>query len=106
MAATGKVKGWKRLLEENPCLPVAYDRQDGAGAISTPFCLTLRTVEGIQPKVSVLNQVTPLQAADQLRAACHMNGQVQPCALIPCLFEANKFNKIYNGSGDIPPMKP
>ena len=53
--ATG-VKSWREYFERNPVAPLAWDRQTGsADADSSPFCLNVKTVEGLVPKVNDRN---------------------------------------------------
>ena len=52
MAATGRVKAWKTIFDNNQVLPVAFDRQKDGADGSIPFCFGLKSVDGIPPKVS------------------------------------------------------
>ena len=53
MAATGRVKAWRDLLEKNYAVPVAFDRQKTELDISTPFSLCIKNIEGLLPKVGL-----------------------------------------------------
>lgn len=52
MAAVATGKSWKDFFEKNVHLPAAFDREHAAQDISTPICIALTNVEGINPKVS------------------------------------------------------
>ena len=51
MAATGRVKAWKTLVEKNNFIPVSWDRQREASDDSAPFAIAIKSVEGVIPKV-------------------------------------------------------
>ncbi|CAH1775289.1 unnamed protein product [Owenia fusiformis] len=46
-----KIKAWKELLLKKSKLQLAYDRQQQSGEISTPFCISIRNVEGLVQKI-------------------------------------------------------
>ena len=52
MAAGGRVKNWRDFLDRNNVIPVAWDRQSSSPDESSPFCLSIKTVEGLIPKVN------------------------------------------------------
>lgn len=43
---------WKSLFEKHTHLPPAFDRVHTAHDISTPFCIGLKSVEGLTQRVS------------------------------------------------------
>lgn len=51
MAAVATGKSWRDFFEKNVHLPAAFDREHAAQDISTPICINLTSVEGINPKV-------------------------------------------------------
>lgn len=53
MAAVATGKSWRDFFEKNLALPAAFDREHAAHDISTPICIGLTNVEGINPTVRV-----------------------------------------------------
>ena len=51
MAAVATGRSWKDFFEKNVLLPAAFDREHAAQDISTPICIALTNVDGINPKV-------------------------------------------------------
>ncbi len=51
MAATGRARSWREHVQRNVSLPVAYDRIAIHADDAAPFCLSLKSVEGLTPKV-------------------------------------------------------
>jgi len=58
MAASGRVKAWKELLQKHISLPVAFDRQQREPSKSLSFNLTIKTIDGIKTKVRISNDNT------------------------------------------------
>ena len=52
MAARG-VQKWRDRVNSADILPVAWDRDNSSAEDSTPFCLTIKTIEGLIPKVDL-----------------------------------------------------
>ena len=52
MAARG-VQKWNDRVKATDILPVAWDRDNSSAEDSTPFCLTIKTIEGLIPKVDL-----------------------------------------------------
>jgi len=48
-----KAKAWKDFLSKNPITPPAFDRLLKDSENQSPFCVGVKTVEGINPKVSL-----------------------------------------------------
>ena len=51
MAASGRVKTWKDIFQSNTILPVAFDREKAQTNTFSPFCISLKSVEGLISKV-------------------------------------------------------
>ncbi|WAR15221.1 NPHP4-like protein, partial [Mya arenaria] len=57
MAAVATGKSWRDFFGKNLQLPAAFDREHAATDISTPICISLTNVEGINPTVEGVSNV-------------------------------------------------
>ncbi|CAC5423619.1 NPHP4 [Mytilus coruscus] len=56
MAVVSAARQWKDLFEKNVHLPPAFDRVHTAHDISTPFCIGLKSIEGLSHRLDVGKQ--------------------------------------------------
>ncbi|CAG2204404.1 NPHP4 [Mytilus edulis] len=56
MAVVSAARQWKDLFEKNVHLPPAFDRVHTAHDISTPFCIGLKSIEGLSQRLDVGKQ--------------------------------------------------
>ena len=46
-------KSWRDFLDKNKQIPPAFDREHAAHDISTPICVSLKSLTGLKSKVSL-----------------------------------------------------
>ena len=88
MAASGKVKAWRSLLENNPVLPLAWDRQRGPPSDSAPFAISINSIEGIKkPEVRAMKYAFALVVGRPIAKALNQwiinNNRLTSACMIP-----------------------
>ena len=97
MAAVATGKSWRDFFEKNVLVPIAFDRESAAQDISTPICIGLTSVEGINPKVCRLKIIN-------IFISCPCLLSFQYVSRFKCFHFCNEWFKYHNFSNTVSSM--